>query len=380
MDKKKKVLVVLSDILGNKFYGQRFREALNRLDGVEKSYLTLGAEDYQKYSAPALYRLSDTMHIAWITEKKYLEEYANVDFDVVLFATWEPMIGTYKYVKKTKIIVGFDLTPELSFKMVDVYDKLNNNFFFVRAIRSALKKIIFKPFYGKVFKSADYFLSWGGKWAKESVANDYGIDAGMVDILPRPVDTNFWIPSESLDADKNLKPILLFVGNDFKRKGGLFLLEIYKKELHPYCNLRIISNDECLKSVKIGNGVEICRGLTHDNIDEIKELYQTSDIFVFPTIRDAVPIVLAEAAATGLVILASDHLPGLQDIVKDNENGYLLTYGDRELWIEKIKNLVEDKGLLKQMSIRSRQIACEQLSIDRFNEKVILSTKRLLNE
>ncbi|MCK5342131.1 MAG: glycosyltransferase family 4 protein [Candidatus Heimdallarchaeota archaeon] len=378
MGKKTRILVVLSDILGNKFYGQRIREALDGVDEFDKLYLTLGPDDYQKYPAPPIHRLSDTMHIAWIMERKYLEECADAEFDGVLFATWEPMMGVSRHVRDKRIISSFDLTPELSFKMVDAFDKVSNKSF-LQGTRTLLKKALLKPYYNKTFRSADYFLPWGGEWAKESVINDYGIAADRVDVLPRPIDTDYWAPLEGYDRKNKSKRTLLFVGNDFKRKGGLFLLNVFE-ELYPYCELRIISNDECLKGIEEKDGLRIYRGLTHDNIDEIRRLYQTSDLFIFPTLRDAVPNVLSEAIASGLVALVSDHLPGLRDMVINGENGYLLKYGDEKLWVEKIKELVQDNELFERMSSKSRQIACERLSVERFKEIIISSVKRLSNE
>lgn len=56
---------------------------------------------------------------------------------------------------------------------------------------------------------------------------------------------------------------------------------------------------------------------------QLVDLYRSSDIFLFPSVTDTQGLVLAEAMASGVPIVALDG-PGQRDIVRDGDNGYIV--------------------------------------------------------
>jgi glycosyltransferase involved in cell wall biosynthesis len=60
---------------------------------------------------------------------------------------------------------------------------------------------------------------------------------------------------------------------------------------------------------------------------DVPELLAASDLFVFPTLQDALPTVLFEAMAAGLPIVASQ-VGGVPEIIHHQENGFLLPPAD----------------------------------------------------
>ena len=81
--------------------------------------------------------------------------------------------------------------------------------------------------------------------------------------------------------------------------------------------------------------------------EDIVRLYQTSDIFLFSSRSDTQGIVLAEAMASGLPVIAVDG-PGQRDIIVQNENGYIVA--DEQEMIEKIKVLLSQPQVLARLS------------------------------
>jgi glycosyltransferase involved in cell wall biosynthesis len=84
------------------------------------------------------------------------------------------------------------------------------------------------------------------------------------------------------------------------------------------------------------------------------EIMPTFDIFVMPSLYEAFPYVLAEAAAAGLPIVATP-VGGTSAMIQDAANGFLIT--DTEPLVQALARLVEDPLLRRRMGETSRRIA-----------------------
>ncbi|MFQ5798329.1 MAG: glycosyltransferase family 4 protein [Bacteroidota bacterium] len=221
-----------------------------------------------------------------------------------------------------------------------------------------LLKLVFQ----RIFKHIDIFLPMSS-WCSQSLISDFLVGRERINVAYSPIDLSEWRPAE---AKPRGKPRLLFVGNDFKRKGGPFLLDLFRGYLAEECTLTIISNDTGLSGNSPGVGIETIRGIDHCNVDVLREIYRKSDLFVFPTRRDQFPQVIGEAMASGLGVVASD-VGGINELVQDGRNGFVMPYGsDAESWAERIKYLVRDRGILEEYGRESRRLAEEKLSLERF--------------
>ena len=60
---------------------------------------------------------------------------------------------------------------------------------------------------------------------------------------------------------------------------------------------------------------------------ELRDLYRNTDIFVLPSEREGMPLVLLEALAMGLPVVATD-IPGSRDVIIDGINGVLVPPSD----------------------------------------------------
>src|SRR4051794_37309447 len=78
-----------------------------------------------------------------------------------------------------------------------------------------------------MMRSATLLQAWS-QWAKQSAVDDYGIPADKIVVNPPGVNLGFWRPNPSLRGSSTQHPLkVLFVGGDFRRKGGDLLLEWY---------------------------------------------------------------------------------------------------------------------------------------------------------
>lgn len=85
---------------------------------------------------------------------------------------------------------------------------------------------------------------------------------------------------------------------------------------------------------------------------DVKELMNTSDIFVMPSFREGLSRSIMEAMASGLPCIASK-IRGNVDLLEDGKGGFLVPVDDTDVIAEKLKVLASDAELRKKMSERN---------------------------
>jgi len=95
---------------------------------------------------------------------------------------------------------------------------------------------------------------------------------------------------------------------------------------------------------------------------DIPELMPAGDLFVLPTLTEALPTVLAEAMASGLPILAS-HVGGVPEMVQDGINGRLIPPAQPEILTSVALEMLNNMEALRQMGNVGRQIVEEKFNI-----------------
>src|SRR5205823_1206331 len=80
----------------------------------------------------------------------------------------------------------------------------------------------------------------------------------------------------------------------------------------------------------------------------LPSIYREADVFLFPTIEDGYAVVLAQAQAAGLPILATANC-GAPDILQENENGWVLPIRSPLAFIQKLEWCDLNRGALARM-------------------------------
>jgi glycosyltransferase involved in cell wall biosynthesis len=83
-------------------------------------------------------------------------------------------------------------------------------------------------------------------------------------------------------------------------------------------------------------------------------VYADADVFCFPTLDDPFGIVLIEAAAAGLPLIASPYGGATQDLVREGVNGFVVDPNDTAAMAVAITRLAGDDGLRRTMGAESR--------------------------
>ena len=170
-------------------------------------------------------------------------------------------------------------------------------------------------------------LLYPSSWAACSAQADYHADERKIHIVPFGANIDECPAPETLaDRTRSDKCSLLFVGADWERKGGSVayetLLELDRKGIPA--KLTVVGSVP--PKVFRHPNLEVIRFLNKNTPADrahLNSLYLNSDFLLLPTRMDCSPIVICEANAFGLPVIASV-AGGVPEIIRDGLNGYLL--------------------------------------------------------
>lgn len=152
---------------------------------------------------------------------------------------------------------------------------------------------------------------------------------GAVSVIPNAANRDVFAPDELARRDSRARLgleaddlVALFVGGDWERKGLRYVVDAVGQA--PEWHLLVVGqgDDGGFRRLATQAGAE---GRVHfvGGSTQIAPYYASADAFVFPTAYEAFPLVILEAAAAGLPLVAS-RVNGIEDILVDGENGWFV--------------------------------------------------------
>jgi glycosyltransferase involved in cell wall biosynthesis len=166
------------------------------------------------------------------------------------------------------------------------------------------------------------------------------------------------------------KVVGLYVGRLAEKKGVADLVEAGRR-LDGHCDdfqLIIVGTGPLEQDIRRMIVESDASGMIHltgwISDDALKKLYARSDFVIVPSIETAsgdtegMPTVIAEAFAAGSPVIASD-VGGIADIVRDDENGYLVEQKRPDKLSRQMEFLIEDEHRRSVMSACARETARE---------------------
>ncbi len=186
-----------------------------------------------------------------------------------------------------------------------------------------------------------------------------GVDSDRIRIIPNGVDLSEF---ENLAVRRGAEGevTVLFVGRCYSRQKGLEYLVRAVEHLpsRQKVHLKIVGEDwggvTGLRALARALGIEDQITFTGPlpRADVIRA-YGSADIFVLPSLFEPFGIVLLEAMAAGLPIVAS-RVGGIPEVVQDGATGLLVRPGDSRVLAEAIGRLISDPSLRSQMGEAGR--------------------------
>ena len=97
---------------------------------------------------------------------------------------------------------------------------------------------------------------------------------------------------------------------------------------------------------------------------DMPELFAASDVVVLPSLSEALPTALMEAAAAGRPVVAT-RVGGVPEVVQHDRTGLLVPAGDAAALTEALARLLIDKRQAAACGAAARTLARERFGIDR---------------
>jgi glycosyltransferase involved in cell wall biosynthesis len=357
-----RVLFILSRVLGGKTFSGHLQRVAESL-GVESHYVFLEEADYAGLREHVPYWQRKTgLFVGSAILRHKLRRDPPPPCDAVFLQSFEILPVLSAIDPALPVLLAHDSTNVLSYRLIrDMQPSVS------ASIRYALKSWLVTPAYRPGVRRVNAFLP-RTHWCARSLVRDFGVDPERIVVAPAGIDLERWSPAPRGPARD--VPVLLFVGNDFDRKGGRLLLDLMEGPLKGRARLRIVSNDPSLKGRVWPAGVEHLAGLGHGDPQALVEAYRTSDIFVFPTRKEHLGQVTAEACASGLPIVATD-VGGVPEAVHNGENGLLVPYrAGAEEWAAALETLIGNPDLRARMGAASRRLAEREFGLQVLRRRV----------
>jgi glycosyltransferase involved in cell wall biosynthesis len=90
--------------------------------------------------------------------------------------------------------------------------------------------------------------------------------------------------------------------------------------------------------------------------EALSQAYASADIFVFPSALETFGLVVTEAMAAGLPVVASQ-VGGVRDVVQEGVTGYTFVPGDVKVLIDGVRKITVSRERITEMGVAARAFA-----------------------
>jgi glycosyltransferase involved in cell wall biosynthesis len=199
---------------------------------------------------------------------------------------------------------------------------------------------------------------------------DHDVPEDKVHVIPYGVDSTRFIPNRT-KTDRPFR--FVFVGLITARKGIPLLLQAWRHLSGMGAELWLIGS----ASLQARALIPKLPGLSYFGyVAHVEKLLKECDVFVFPSFFEGFGLVILEAMACGLPVIATTATAG-PDIITQNQDGWIIEPGNLDVLGETMRFCLENRDRITEMGANARRTA-ERFSWDAYGDRWIETLKAVM--
>ncbi|MBD1873987.1 glycosyltransferase family 4 protein [Nodosilinea sp. FACHB-131] len=202
---------------------------------------------------------------------------------------------------------------------------------------------------------------------------DAGIASERISVIPYGAPIDYFRPQPKLDK----KFRALFVGRVGPRKGVHYLIQAWKKLKLSDAELKLVGVNE-FPAGWLESFQDCIRYLPSVPHATLNQHYCNASVLVFPSLVEGFGLVMLEAMACGIPVIATPNAAG-PDIITDGIEGFIVPIRDAEILGEKLEWCYQNPDELARMGRSAREKA-ETSTWSSYRQKLASKIQTLLLE
>lgn len=214
-------------------------------------------------------------------------------------------------------------------------------------------------------------------------SKDYGISETAVHVIPNGIDTEWFNPERFPQSERaNIRskfniapdqPVVAFIARFEELKNPLGAIEIFELVLQkvPRAILVMAGDGHLLAKaralVEKKQIVQNVRFLGHTR--DVRPLLAVARCLIAPSLSESFGLSIAEAMAMEVPVCASNR-GGINDLVREGVDGYLVSPNDIGKFSEKASELITDQNLARTFGRAGRQRILESYPLNNLTESI----------
>jgi len=223
----------------------------------------------------------------------------------------------------------------------------------------------------------DHFLT-ATEVAKKHMVEYLRIKPEKISVIPNGtiLEDNYYERSkrESDGSARDIGVNICYAGRLSEEKGMLVLLDAWEMtaKQYPWAHLWIIGDGNMRSEME---QIVVARGLSRQTTftgfqDDSSKFLSSMDMVVLPSLTENMSMILLEAMAMGIPVIASD-VGGIPEVVKNGVEGLLVRSGDPKPLYHGIKTLLDDPELRIRMGQLGYKKVAEKYNLKQMGDAYI---------
>jgi len=189
------------------------------------------------------------------------------------------------------------------------------------------------------------------------------------------VDLNAFRPA----GDSRDKFVVLYCGRIELRKGVHYLLKAFAELGLPASELWLVGAILPEMNSILREYEGYFRYLGPVRHEDLANVYNQSSVFVLPSVEDGFGVVIVEAMACGVPVIATENTGG-PDVIRDGVDGFIVPIRDVEALKEKILWLYEHRDAGREMGMNARRRVEENFTVEHYGNRLVANIEALVQK